>query len=82
MGHAGVIAYALNVKDDVVGVLLKRVVDTRLEVGLGAVVVDPDETSITIAFLTAAGSIAISSVSIGSPSGSTATTGASISLLV
>ena len=38
--HAGLVADALDAEDDVVGVLLQRVVDGRLEVGLRAVVVD------------------------------------------
>ena len=40
MRHAGLVAHALDVIDDVVGVFLQRVVDARLEVGLRAVVVD------------------------------------------
>ncbi len=40
MRHLGVVADALDVEDDVVGVFLERVVDARLEVGLRAVVVD------------------------------------------
>ena len=42
MLHAGVVAHRLDVVDDVVGVLLERVVDARLEVGLRAVVVDAE----------------------------------------
>ena len=38
--HSGVVAHALDVIDDVVGVFLERVVGARLEVGLRAVVVD------------------------------------------
>ena len=38
--HAGLVADALDAEDHVVGVLLQRVVDRRLEVGLRAVVVD------------------------------------------
>ena len=40
MRHAGFVADALHVIDDVVGVFLQRVVDARFEVGLRAVVVD------------------------------------------
>ena len=40
MRHAGIVADALDVVDDVVGVFLQRVVDARFEVGLRAVVVD------------------------------------------
>ncbi len=39
---AGVVAHGLDVVDDVVGVLLERVVDAGLEVGLRPVVVDPE----------------------------------------
>ena len=39
MRHAGFVADALDVVDDVVGVLLERVVHARFEVGLRAVVV-------------------------------------------
>ena len=38
--HARIVAHALDVVDDVVGVFLERVVHARLEVGLRAVVVD------------------------------------------
>ena len=41
MRHAGVVADALHVEDDVVGVFLERVVGARFEVGLRPVVVDP-----------------------------------------
>src|SRR5687767_7260289 len=40
MLHARVVTHRLDVVDDVVGVLLERVVDARLEIGLRAVVVD------------------------------------------
>ena len=40
MRHLGLVAHALDVIDDVVGVLLQRVIDARFEIGLRAVVVD------------------------------------------
>ena len=40
MRHAGFVAHALHVVDDVVGVFLQRVVGARFEIGLRAVVVD------------------------------------------
>ena len=40
MRHAGFVADALHVIDDVVGVFLQRVVDARFEIGLRAVVID------------------------------------------
>ena len=42
MLDAGIVAHRLDVVDDVVGVLLERVVDARLEIGLRAVVVDAE----------------------------------------
>ena len=42
MLHAGVVAHRLDVVDDVVGVLLERVVHARLEIRLRAVVVDAE----------------------------------------
>ena len=43
--HARLVAGAFDAKDDVVGVLLQRVVDRRFEVGLRAVVVDAQATA-------------------------------------
>ncbi len=40
MGHAALVANALDAEDDVVGVFLERVIDGRFEIGLRAVVVD------------------------------------------
>jgi hypothetical protein len=40
MRHADFVAHALDVIDDIVGVLLQRIVDAGFEVGLGAVIVD------------------------------------------
>ena len=42
MRHFGFVAHGLQVIDDVVGVFLQRVVDARLEIGLGPVVVDAE----------------------------------------
>jgi hypothetical protein len=42
MFHAGIVAHGLDVIDDVVGVLLERVIDARLEIGLGAVIIDAE----------------------------------------
>jgi hypothetical protein len=39
-GHVGLVADALDVKDDVVGVFLQGVIDAGFEIGLRAVVID------------------------------------------
>ena len=57
MGHAGIVAHALDVIDDVVGVFLQRVVDARLEVGLRSVVVDAQPTADVQVFQTRAAAI-------------------------
>ena len=45
MRHLGFVADALDVIDDVVRVFLQRVVDARFEIGLRAVVVDPESAA-------------------------------------